>query len=191
MVPPRGVVDVLRGEDALDDELVGAPVPHAEDGHPEDDPGPGEVGVGGRLPHVHEGASDGGPHLTPAPELLQAEEGDAQGAGDDHEDLHEVGVEDRPQPAEDGVQAGGLHHHQGPAVQKSMPMIVSKTMPPAAMVTEILVSTYPTIDTTARYQRAAGEHRRSRNSGIVNTPLCRPCLWIQRVTIFFYGESND
>ena len=30
-------------------------------------------------------------------------------------------------------------------------------MPPAAMVTEILVSTYAMIEITARYQRAPGE----------------------------------
>ena len=41
----------------------------------------------------------------------------------------------------------------------------------AAIVTEILVSTYPTIEITARYHRAPDEYRFSRNSGIVKTPL--------------------
>ena len=39
--------------------------------------------------------------------LLQPEQRHAQGAGDDDEDLHEVGVEDRAQASEDGVDAGG------------------------------------------------------------------------------------
>ena len=58
-------------------------------------------------------------------------------------------------------------------VQKSIPISTSNTMPPAAIVTEIFVSTYAMIDTIARYQRAPDEYRRSRNSGMVNTPLRR------------------
>ncbi len=42
-------------------------------------------------------------------------------------------------------------------VQKLIPITASNTTPPAKMVTEILVSTYPTMEMPARYHRAAGE----------------------------------
>ncbi len=42
-------------------------------------------------------------------------------------------------------------------VQKFTPIKVSKTMPPATIVTEILVSTYPMTETMARYIRVPDE----------------------------------
>jgi len=44
---------------------------------------------------------------------------------------------------------------------------VAKTMPPAKMPTAIFVRTYATSEMIESTQRAVGEKRRSRNSGIV------------------------
>ena len=49
--------------------------------------------------------------------------------------------------------------------------ITSKKSAPAKTVTEILVRTYAASETSERIQRARAPKRRSRNSGIVETPL--------------------
>ena len=46
---------------------------------------------------------------------------------------------------------------------------VANTMPPAKMPTAIFDTTNPTSDTTESTYREAGEKRRSKNSGMVNT----------------------
>src|SRR5207245_1913216 len=52
--------DVLGGEHAVHDVLVGTPIPDAEDRRAEDDPCPREVGVTGGLPHREESCRDCG-----------------------------------------------------------------------------------------------------------------------------------
>ena len=49
-------------------------------------------------------------------------------------------------------------------------IITSKKSAPANTVTEILVRTYAASETSDRIQRALAPKRRSRNSGIVETP---------------------
>src|SRR5688500_19313365 len=69
--PASCLVLVLRRQHALHDELIGAPVPDAEDGRTEQDPGPWEVWVARRLPHVEEARARGTDHLTPPTERVE------------------------------------------------------------------------------------------------------------------------
>jgi len=101
-----GLGDVAGAQGTLDDELVGAPIPDADDGGAEEDAGPGEVGVGERSPEADVIFADDVDHFAPAAELVQADEGDGDGAADEDEGLEQVGIEDGAQAAEDGVDAG-------------------------------------------------------------------------------------
>ena len=56
-------------------------------------------------------------------------------------------------------------------VQKSIPNKAETTTPPAYMVTEILVSTYATMEKMDNTHLDLASKRFSKNSGIVNTPL--------------------
>ena len=58
-------------------------------------------------------------------------------------------------------------------VHTLQPVTARTTIPPANRVTLIFVNTYPMIDTQVKYERDAGLNRRSRNSGMVYTPLRR------------------
>ena len=57
-----------------------------------------------------------------------------------------------------------------PTVSCTSGIITSKNSAPAYTVTEIFVRTYAASDTSERIHLAFGPKRRSRNSGIVETP---------------------
>ena len=57
-----------------------------------------------------------------------------------------------------------------PIVRDTSGIITSKKSAPAYTVTEIFVRTYAASETRESIQRAFGPNRRSRNSGIVETP---------------------
>ncbi len=112
------MVLAVRGQHPLDDELVGAPVPDAEDRRAEEDAGPGELGVGHRLPHGEEVASGRVDHGAPAADRGEPHERHRDRAADQHEHLEQVGIEHRAQAAEDGVDPGRDHDDEraGPEV---------------------------------------------------------------------------
>ena len=47
-----GVAFVFRGKHALDDDLIGTPIPDAENRSAEENSGPRKIGIGDRLHHV-------------------------------------------------------------------------------------------------------------------------------------------
>ena len=100
---PPSVVLVRRGQHALNDELVGAPVPDAEDRRAQKDSRPREVRIRERLPDGHEARSGFFDHRAPAAELAEPDPGDRDRTADQHEHLQQVRVEDRPQPAQHRV----------------------------------------------------------------------------------------
>ena len=92
MVPPRALSRSLRREHALHDELVGAPVPDAEDRARR--AGCRSRGSRGRSPAATCRRSSGpavGRSCAPAAERVQADEGDDQRADQQHEQLQRVG----------------------------------------------------------------------------------------------------
>ena len=125
--PPPGLAFVRRPEHALDDVLVGAPVPQADDGRAEEHADPGIIVVevpghpaglldrGPRpmdsrrdegLPEVEHLPADDPPELAPAAEGLQAEVCHQGRADDEDERLDGFGVGDGLEPAHDRVEPG-------------------------------------------------------------------------------------
>ena len=130
-----GLALVRGAEDALDDVLVRAPVPQADDGGAEEHADPGIVVV--EVPGHPSGLVDRGPrplhprrderfpkveHLAagdlaeraPAAERLQAEVGHQARADDEDERLQGFGVGDGLEPAHDRVEPGDDDDQDGP-----------------------------------------------------------------------------
>src|SRR4029077_2014694 len=108
-----GVTFIARGEHALDDNLVGTPVPDAEDGRTEEDSRPGEVGVRGGLDHVEIAIGHHGAQVREAADAEQTDDGEGDGTGDQDEGLDGVGVDDGRESAGDGVDTGGDDQDDG------------------------------------------------------------------------------
>ena len=118
---PAGLLLVLAGKDPLDDELVCAPVPEADDGRSEQGAVPGEFAV---LAAAHEGghavavfvdalgAADCH-HVVPAAELLEAEPEYDQRAEQQDGRLEDGGLEDGLHAADDGVDGGDDDEREG------------------------------------------------------------------------------
>ena len=123
-----------RAENALDDILVRAPVPEADDGRAEEhadprvivvevpghpagflDRRPGPLDAVGHegFPQVEHVRAGDAPQLAPAAEGLQAEVGHQGRADDEDEGLDGLGVGDRLEAAEDRVEAGDEDDQDG------------------------------------------------------------------------------
>ena len=116
-----GLLLVLAGEDALDDELVCAPVPETDDGGAEQGAVPREFAVLGgthQIGHriavlVHGlGAADVH-HGVPAAQFLQAEPEDDERAEQEDRCLKDRCLEDGFHAADDGVDGGDEHEGEG------------------------------------------------------------------------------
>ena len=97
----------------LHDDLVGAPVPDAQDDGAEDRAGPGIHGVAGRLHHVEELGWERRTEAGEAPDLLQPDQREQRRTGDEDERLDEIRVDHRRQSPRDRVDAGGRHEQHG------------------------------------------------------------------------------
>jgi hypothetical protein len=103
----------LRAEHALHDHLIGAPVPDAEDRRAEEDAGPRERGIGRGLHHVKEVRRQRLPQAGHSARLDQPQHAQRDRTGEQHDRLHELGVDDRRETAEDRIDSGRDHHHRG------------------------------------------------------------------------------
>src|SRR6266849_7474209 len=83
-----GVALVARGEHALHDDLVGAPIPNAENGRAEKDAGPRKVRIGDGFDHVEVVRRDHSPEVFEAADAAQADDGKCDGSGDEDQGLH-------------------------------------------------------------------------------------------------------
>ena len=93
----------------MHDGLVRAPVPDAEDHGAEDGACPGVDGVAGRLDHVEVVGRERGAEAGEASDVIEARCAQDDRAGDEHEGLEEVGVDDGLEAAGDGVDTGGYN----------------------------------------------------------------------------------
>src|SRR5207245_7195057 len=95
------------------DDLVGAPIPDAENGSAEEDAGPRELRVRGGLDHVEVAGRNHGAEVLEAADTMEADDGQSHGAGDENQGLDGIGVDDRSKAAGDGVDAGGDDEDHG------------------------------------------------------------------------------
>src|SRR4029077_11877642 len=108
-----GVTFITSGEDALYDDLVGAPIPDAEYWGAEEDAGPGEVGVRGRLDHMEIIWRNHGAEVIETADARKTNNREGNGASDQDEGLHGVGVDDRGEATRDGVDSRGDYEDHG------------------------------------------------------------------------------
>ena len=113
-----GFLLVFAGEHALDDVLVGAPIPEADDGRAGQNRQPGPVGIvdgADEMDIVADGRERGMPAVnqTAVAQDAQPHVKDADGTKDQHRRLKHGGIHDHAHAAEDGVKAGGEGQSQG------------------------------------------------------------------------------
>ena len=108
--PAARVRLVLCAEHALHDDLIGAPVPDAEDRGAEEDPRPREVGIVHRLDHVEEIRRQRRAQARHPSGFGEPEHRQQHRAADQDNGLQQLGIDDRRQAAEDRVDAGRDHH---------------------------------------------------------------------------------
>src|SRR5579864_6236 len=109
-----GMSFIAGGEYALHDDLVGAPIPDAENRGAEKDAGPGEIGIRRRLDHVKVVGRDHSAEMFETADAHKPNDGEGDSAGDEDQGLNGVGVNDRGQATCDGVDAGGNYeNHRG------------------------------------------------------------------------------
>ena len=131
-----GFLLVLAGEDALDDELVGAPVP-------EFGILAGAHEVGHRVTEVIDGLGAADVHhRVPAAQLAETEPQDDEGTDEEDRRLQDGGLQDGFHTADDGVDGGDDHQGEGrdPEVDAQEGVQFS-ARPPARTVTDTLVRT--------------------------------------------------
>src|SRR5690348_1075354 len=108
-----GVPFVLGGKDALDDDLVCAPIPDAEDGSAKEDAGPRKIRISNGFDHVEVAVRNDGAESRESADLFQPYESENDGAGEKNQGLDEIGINDGGEPAGDRVDAGGNHKNNG------------------------------------------------------------------------------
>src|SRR6266478_525683 len=97
-----GVTFVARGEHALHDDLVGTPIPDAENGRAEKNAGPRKVWIGDRSDHVEIVGRDHGAEMREATYASQADDRERDSTGNQDQSLNGVGINDRGQTPGDG-----------------------------------------------------------------------------------------
>src|SRR6185369_14449444 len=102
-----GVSFVLGREHALHNHLVGAPIPDAENGRAEENSGPGKVGIAHGLDHVEVAGGQGGAQAGKSSHLVHSNHGQNDGAENQDQGLHQVGINDRGQSSGNGVNTSG------------------------------------------------------------------------------------
>src|SRR6266446_4639200 len=98
-----GVALVARGEHALHDDLVGTPIPDAENWRAKKDAGPWKVWIGDRFDHVEVVGRDHSAEMFETSDAAQTDNRECDRAGDEDQSLNGVGINDRGQAAGDGV----------------------------------------------------------------------------------------
>ena len=104
------LVEALRRERALHEDLVHRPVEAAQDEDADEHAGPGHVGVGGRADHREHVGRQLRLQPRPATDGLEAQDREHGGGDEQHRGLKRVGVDDRPQAALHRVEARHQAH---------------------------------------------------------------------------------
>jgi len=97
-------------EHALHDELIGAPIPHRQNGRAEQNARPRKLRMIHAAPQAQGLGRNRRAHSFHAAQRRKAEGRDAERAAEQNEHLHHVGVEHHAQPAPYGVCAGNEHN---------------------------------------------------------------------------------
>ena len=100
-----GVAFVLCREHALDDDLVGAPIPDADDRRAKENSSPRKIGIGDGLHHVEVAGRDGSAEGAEASNFVETDESERDCAGEKNQCLDEIGVDDGSEAAGDRVNA--------------------------------------------------------------------------------------
>ena len=98
---------ILGGKHALHDHLIGAPIPDAENRRAEENPRPGKVRIAHGLDHVEVAGGQGSAQAFEPAHLVHSDHGQDDGAENQDEGLHQVGINDRGQSSGDSVNTGG------------------------------------------------------------------------------------
>src|SRR5262249_11317728 len=77
---------------------------------PEEDARPGKLGIARRLHHVEVVGRQGGAQSGKSSGFLQSQDGENDRADEQNDSLHQIGVDNRREPAGNGVNA--REHHQ-------------------------------------------------------------------------------
>ena len=86
---------VLGGEHPLDNDLVGAPVPDAQDGRAKENSCPGKFRIARWFDHVEIVRRQSGAETCESSDLMQTDEGKDDGADDQNDGLNQIGIDDR------------------------------------------------------------------------------------------------
>ncbi len=95
------------GEHALNDDLVGAPVPDAKNRSAEKNARPGIVGIADRFDHVEIAGGNRGAKTGKAADFLESDKSQSTSTGQENDRLHEVCVNDRGETSGNRIDTGG------------------------------------------------------------------------------------